>query len=633
MRAAAGRARWGAGALAAAAVLCLLLARPSAARADVRLDVRTDRTSLTLDDTLTLQISVQSQGGGSPRIDLPQLDGFQVVSQQVQRPMQFSFNFGAQAMVQSSTIYTFVLQPLRRGTLVIKPVRVELDGKVQTSRPIQITVGAGASAPPSVPDQSAPQGQAPAASDSSGSGDTQVDPIAFVRTVADKPEPFVGEQVTITFYLYVRERLQSSPNVETEPSTDGLWTQDLLPPGRTLQPVRQVVGGSLYTVYVLKRLAGFPLHAGDVTIGAMSLEIDTSSLFDIFAPTRGNPNLKRSSQPVVLHVKPLPDAGRPPGEVAVGRYHVTAKLDRAQAVTGDAVTLIATVQGEGDIRSVQLAAPAVSGVDVLQPETKDLIEAPNDLVGGTREYRWLLVPRKPGRVTVPPLTLSTFDPSTQKYGQLSSSPLSLQVVGQALPSAQAAGTPESSSTGHEPAETQPEPHHWAPIHTQSALWRGYTRVVERPWYPWALAAPALLWLAVVSAAGARRRLAARALSGTGRVLREAEQHLREAEAAAREGVAARFHAEASAALVTLLEARLEETLSGLTRPELRARLQARGMDQAMLGEALGALEHHEFTRFSAGGAAGGALEGEAGALRALYKRLAGFEPNAVGVAA
>jgi hypothetical protein len=612
--------------LLAACALLVPLALARVALADVRLDVRTDRTSLSLDDTLTLQVTIQSQGAVAPKVDMPQLDGFQIVSQQVQQPMQFSFSFGAQAVVQSSTIYTFVLQPVRTGTLVIKSVRAELDGRVQTSRPIQITVTGGPQQPGQPPSQAQPgaQNQQNASSPTDGA---EVDPIAFVRTVADKTEPYEGEQVTVTVYLYVRERLQSTPNIETEPATDGLWIQDLLPAARTLQPTRQVVGNALYAVYLLKRLAAFPLRSGEITIGALSLELDTSSVFDMFAPDRGHKSLKRSSQPVVLHVKPLPEAGRPPGEVAVGRFQLSTKLDRAQAVTGDAVTLSATVQGKGNLRSVLLKAPVLAGVDVLQPETKDLVESADDLVGGTREYRWLLVPREPGHLRIPGLSLATFDPVAQRYQHLASEPLALEVVGHALPSAQTAADQKPSGPAVDQKAQPQEQLNWPPIRTQSALLRSSARLMESSWYPWALAMPGLLWLAVVSAGGVRRRLLKRAQTGTGRVLREAERRLQNAETAAREGATARFHAEASAALLTLLEARLEETLSGLTRAELQARLAARGMDPAQVAETLKALERSEFARFGSSSGSAAELEAEAQTVRGLWKRLGAFAPS------
>ena len=569
---------------------------------------------------------------GSPNIDLPEFEGFEIVSQQVQRPMQFSFSFGQQARVESSTIYTFILQPLREGKLTIKPVRVELDGQVRTSSPVNVMVQGGTGAGAMPPSASGDPGQQPSASSAQGSNvvdQAQVDPIAFLRTVVDKPEPYEGEQVTLTIYLYVRERLQAAPSIETEPTTDGLWVHDLLPPSRTLQPSRQRVGDTVYAVYVLRRVAAFPLHAGDVTIGPMAVKLDTTSVFDIFGQGRARPDVQRSSAPVVLHVKPLPAADRPKGEVAVGRYTLTTKLDRAQAATGDAVTLTATVQGQGNIRTVALAPLHIPGADVLAPETKDLVNAENDVVGGTREHRFLIVPKQPGRIQIPALTLATFDPAQGRYETLRSEPLVLEAVGQAV-----AGTAPAPAPGSEPEaapdqepspDTEADKHQWAEIRTQSALTRDYSRVVDQPWFGWVLALPGLFWLSAVSAGAARRRLAARGDQGPARALREAEQRMAQADAAAAAGDSSRFHALAAAALLGALEARLGEPLSGYTRTQLRERLAERGVPQPTSQELLSALERTEFARF--GSLGGAALLAEQATMRALFGRLSAVDPG------
>src|SRR5262249_6408706 len=167
------------------AALLFMLLQVGVARADLKLDVQTDRTNISLDDNLTLQITVQSQGTEQARVQMPQFDGFQIVSQQVQRPMQFSFSFGARATVQASTLSRSMLQPLARGTLVIRPITAELDGKVQPSRPIQIVVAGGAGSP-QPDDQQAPAPSAePPASGARGTAvdSAQIDPVAFLRTV------------------------------------------------------------------------------------------------------------------------------------------------------------------------------------------------------------------------------------------------------------------------------------------------------------------------------------------------------------------------------------------------------------------------------------------------------------------
>lgn len=613
-----------------ALALCFFL--PAVAFADLKLDVRTDRTSMSLDDSLTLQVTVQSQGTDQPRIDLPEFDGFQVLSQQVQRPMQFSFSFGSRAMIQSQTIYLFVLQPTRQGKITIKPVRAELDGAVKTSRPVEITVAGGAGSVPgtsNTPNDSTAQGNA-AAGAQTGQGNTldsaQVDSIAFLRTVADKAEPFEGEQVTITIYLYVRERLQSTPNIATEPTTEGLWVHDLLPPSRQLQPQRQMVGDEIYTVYVLRRFAAFPLRNGDVTIGPMAVEISTASVMDIFAPDRARPNIKRTGSPLVLHVKPLPEQNKPAGEVAVGRFKLNAKLDRNQAMAGDALTLTAVVQGEGNIRTVQVAPPKLPNADVLQPEVKDLVEAPNDLLTGTREYRWLIVPHDPGHLTIPPLTLASFDPRSQTYSQVQSNALALDVVGQAAARGAAPAPAQPSAVAPDGQDQDHEAHKWAPIRTQSELQRSYARFAERPIYPWLLALPGLCWLAVVSTSLVRRRIAARGETVAGRAMREAGQRLTAADAAANDGDAARFHSAASAALIAVLDARMGEPVSGFTRAQLRDHLVARGMDAKGAADVTAALERHEFARFGSG-ASVAELASQHAMLHMLFERIAEFTPR------
>ena len=618
------------------AVLLALLLWTSTARAEVQLEVRTDRTSLGVGDALVLRITVQTQGMSSPDITLPDFDGFQIVGQQVQRPMQFSFNFGARANVQSSTIYTFQLQPTRVGNLVIAPVRVELDGKVKTSEPLRISVSAGGGQPqasPPPPGDSASGASGPQGNASEGIENTQVDPVAFVRTVVDRLDPWEGQQVTVSMYLYVRERMQSGPAIRTEPTTDGLWTHDLFSPARPPQPSRSVVDGSVFAVYPLRRFAAFPLHAGEITIGPLALDIDTSSPFDIFNPSRANKQLHREGLPTVLKVKPLPEQGRPAGEIAVGRFEVEAKLDRAQAMTGDAVTLIATVRGQGNVRTAQLVLPAIPGLEALAPEVKDLVEASADgRVGGSREYRFLLVARAPGHYTLPPLSLATFDPDRGEYALKQSAALTLDVVGNTQAPAAAAGTgaaataPTDDEAAAQADDTGPAPV-WAPIRTTSALARKHGALHESALYPFALALPPLALLGAFVLAALRRRAATRAATREGRALREAEQHLAAAERAASGGDAIAYHAAASAALLTVLEARAGEKLTGLTHGQLDAPHNELGLDVDPRRRLREALEQSDLARFGATGAGSEALGAELDALRVLYRSLEGFEPR------
>ena len=56
----------------------------------------------------------------------------------------------------------------------------------------------------------------------------------FIRAVADKPRAFVGEQVTVTWYLYLTEP-QNNFRPLSQPRTDGFWVEELpsTNPGRS----------------------------------------------------------------------------------------------------------------------------------------------------------------------------------------------------------------------------------------------------------------------------------------------------------------------------------------------------------------------------------------------------------------
>jgi hypothetical protein len=614
-----------------------LLVLPAIALADIKLQVRVDRKSLTLDDTLTLQVSVESRGSEAPDVTMPELDGFEIVSQQVQRPMQFSFNFGQGAVVQSQIVYTYGLRPTRVGAITIKPVIAELAGERRATAPVTITVAQGSGNPPATPDPGATgqaadpgSGEAPPSnvSKSGGIDLAEVDGSAFIRAVADKATPYVGEQVTVTIYLYTRESLRGPPASELEPTTDGFWIHDLLGNQQTREQ-RQVVQGAVYAVYPLRRFAAFPLKSGELTIGPMAMRLDTGSVLDIFGPRRGNQQLSRKGAPLVFQVKPLPERGadQPPGDPLVGRFEVESKLDRAQSATGDAVTLTVVVRGAGNVRDVKFPTPVISGLDVLEPEIKDLIDATGDRVGGTRELRYLLVPRAPGRYELPKFELTVFDPATEKYSRAASTPLALEVVGNAI-AAQPSTTTATDDEAAEQAAPRPvSSYEWQPIRTQSALARRSGLIAEQPWFWPALGLPAVLYAGWQIARGRRRRMQARAQTAQSRAEREARTKLDAASSAAQQQDGKTFFAAAAATVLATLEARLGEPATGFTHGELRRHLLERGMNEALAREVVGLLERADHARFG-GASTAAALDAELTALKAARDKLASFVPTA-----
>ncbi len=620
-------------------ITAVAVAAPAQAQtATVRLGA--DRTSLTVGETLTLEVRAEATGGRVESIEPPNLTGFDVISRQVATPMSFQFGFGGRTqVVQSSTIQTLVLLARRPGRYELRPARAVVGGRTfESNRLSVVVVPAGQKPPPTPlqggfvpdPDEGAPPDAEPPAdplAPPTGRLDgAQFDPEAFVRTVVDKREPWVGEQVTVTIYLYVRSGIRSAPTASREPSAEGFWVHDLLPPQRSLEATEQNVDGTPFRVYVLRRFAAFPLRAGELTIGAMTLDVPTGTVFDLFGATPQR-SLRRDGVPVSIRARPLPEPGRPADEARVGRFTVEASLDRTQVATGDAVTLTARVRGSGNLRDVRIATPAIDGLSFLEPQIKDEIEAPGDLVGGVRTFEWLVVPRRPGSYALPSLGIATFDPAAGTYGRADAPALTLVAAGNVVaePPADDAPTTTGANVDDAPADNGAS---YGPLRTESALRRRAPTLVEQPWFPFALGAPPALWLAALLLSAALRRTRARASAhAPQQAIRDARRRLAKADTLAKAGDARGCYGELSSALKAALEARLGESVGGLTLSALRGHLVARGMPEDLAARLVDELEGAEFARFSASGASPDELARARDRAQALLERIDRFSPS------
>jgi len=636
-----------------ASLFCSLLCSFALTRAyaqqepQVRVEMSADRNQLSGNENVTIRVYVQTHGAGQPDIEVPEFEGFQIIQRAVQRPMQFSFGFGnSQPVVTSTTQYTFVLAPMGPGTFKIPPVKVSLGQKVFTSKPLALTVTAQAAQPnqqQAAPDDvqqprqlplgggtiQQPQAQQPAAAETPAPqalGDVAVfDNEAFLRTVVDKVEPYEGEQVTATIYLYTRHNLQQVPAVQTEASTDGFWVQDLLSATRSLEPTRQVIKGRGYWVYVLRRFALFPLRNGELTIGSMALTLTRDGLFDLFDPMRGPSALERKSVPVLVRVKPLPAENKPSGNTAVGSFEIKTALDRAQVATGDAVTLTATIRGTGHLGALKLPEPQLKGLQVLQPEVHDLTESPKDRVFSTRTFAWLIVPKAPGSYQLPAIAIDTFDPATGTYKRISSEPLTLTAAGSA-PAGSVdlkADEPEAAEqAGDEPSLA------WPPLRTHTELARARTPIASQAYYPILLLLFPVLWVFVAFGPSTLARLRARGAGGAEQIaLKNAQRRLDDAQKALKNQDAKRFHADLAAALNAALEARLGENVTGLTQHQLRRILAERGMPAQLTHQLGEVLAQCDFARFSSASVSEADMQRLLAQAERLWSEVASFAPE------
>jgi hypothetical protein len=309
--------------------------------------------------------------------------------------------------------------------------------------------------------------------------------------------------------------------------------------------------------------------------------------------------------PIVIEAVPLPAEGRPPGfdAASVGRFQIAARLDRDRVSVGEAVTLTVTVSGRGNLRN--LAPPKLGQLDGWKSyEPKISVEvAPveNDVIAGKKSVEYLLLPERAGVTSVPPFELPFFDPALKVYLVEKTSPLRIEVLGEASSAPGGKGgavgpAPLVAAGGIEntlPAEIRP-------LRARPGLRRDVMATFYRSrGFVGAVAAPPLAFGLTVLVGRVRGRLAQETLRSRRRKLRRLlRRRLGAAEAHMEAGRTAPFYIEIDRVLGEILVARLGQATGGLSRDELHALLLARGLTAALADRTLAELEECDRARFS-----------------------------------
>jgi len=588
----------------------LSLASGAAAQSfEATVTLSADRTAVEVGDVFHLEVRAELTGADRAELELPDLAAFDVLNRNVSTQMQFSHLFGGRPVAGAVRTYRFIVRARQAGTFELAPAAVVgPNGQRYESNRLTIQVGGSGAAPP---------GQAVDPVEPSENG-APFDPEAFVHTVVDEPRPYVGQQVTVTVYLYTRRALHGGLQITQEPTAEGFWVHDLLPPARSLNPQRRRVNGLDFDAYVVRQFAAFPLREGPLTIGPTGLTVGGGG-GGLFGMLGGGPPMSRTGVPVTIEAQPLPAAGRPPGTVHVGSLELSAELDRGQVATGDAVQLTVTARGVGQLRQLDLPSPSGPGLRVLEPEIHDEVTAPP--VGGTRTFRWLIVPERPGTATLGPFEVPVFDPATRTYSVARAPALTLTAAGNPT---SAAAEPEEEANA--PQADAPELS-LRPIRTRSALFRSPSRLVaDAPWLPYAFGVAPLLFACALVVRLARQRGGGAARANKTRA-REAKRRLSSAAAHATANAPAEFYAAIAQALKELLEVKLERSVGSLTHPELRRVLIARGLQEPVAERVVDELEGCDFARFAAAGIRPEEMQLCLTRTRALLDELERFTPR------
>ncbi|MDF2694930.1 MAG: BatD [Labilithrix sp.] len=232
-------------------------------------------------------------------------------------------------------------------------------------------------------------------------------PTAFLHATVDKTRAVVGEQVTLTVYLYedLHARQGRPSDVHEPTATDFVKRTLLQDETRAVHVGNALVGGRPWSVKLVRKNALFPIKSGRLSIAPMSLTLSGMRVG------------LRESETLFVDVVEPPVANRPAGYQIgdTGDFSLSASTTPRTIEQHGAVGVTIELRGSGNMPAT-LPTPEIAGVEWLEPQTRDSLGPVSaEKFGGTRTFSYVVRIHKDGAVDLGETRLPYFDPQTRKY--------------------------------------------------------------------------------------------------------------------------------------------------------------------------------------------------------------------------
>jgi len=539
---------------------------------DISISASVDRPQVSLDQQVTLRVVVSGNVSQIPQPQIPGLPDFNIYSSGQSQNISI-----VNGQISSSVTFNFVLAPKKIGKFTIPPISVQVGGKAFSSAPISIEVVQAAA------QAQAPQQQAPAPGATGN---------IFVTGTVDKQTAYVNEQITFSFKFYRNINLMSNPQYK-QPEYTGFWIEDL-PPQKTYY---EVVNGQRYFVVELKT-GLFPTAAGNYTIGSANLVCNVEdfspptgffddSFFQSFF-SRGKTHTL-TTNPIQIKVLPLPQ-GKPRNfSGMVGQYRIEASADKQTVEANQPITLKATISGVGNIKTI--SEPAIEGLTGFRkyntiPSMN--VTKENYVVQGSKAFTTMLVPQTAGKLTIPAVEISFFDPASRSYRTVSANPVSITALPSTKPAAQlpSAFSPQGIKFLGRDIRY---------LKTSGRLLRKTTPVYEQPWFIILQLLPLLaLLVSFIYSRQYNRLITDIKYMRLHRAFGTAEKNLR----GIKEQDPVKTACAISGVLAQYIADKLNIAAPGLTSAMIEKNLLDRGTDQETVAETLDIISKCDFVRYA-----------------------------------
>ncbi|MFN3940012.1 MAG: BatD family protein, partial [Chitinophagales bacterium] len=325
-----------------------------------------------------------------------------------------------------SISFGYVLQPKAAGKFTIGAATIKSGKDTYTTTPITIEVS-----------ERAVSNNTDTKNDETTDVRSYLNKNLFIRATVDKQSVYKGEEIIVTYLLYVNRnsliydyRVTSATLV---PKFNGFYASDI--DVSQSSSYYENIDGQSHLVQVLKKTKLTPQSSGQLLVDPLGVEAvvavrankkkQSDDFWDEFFSNPFNSSYEKFNQTITsnslkVEVKDLP--ANPPLSFngAVGKFNLQTEINTTETKTDEPITYRLKINGTGNLQLFQTPVLDLPpGWETYEPKITES--------STSKTYEYLLIPRSPGDFTIPAHNWSFFDPDKKQYQTLTAQAYDIHV--------------------------------------------------------------------------------------------------------------------------------------------------------------------------------------------------------------